>query len=176
MRPRPSGSSQGFTLLEILVVLVIVGILASLAVLSVSGKSQEARMMTAAQRLQQVFKLASDEAIVRNVQLGLRVEDHSYRFLRLNDQKKWVTYNEAQALKPHRVGQDIDLHVFVQGLKADIPGKKKNNSNAPQAVFLSSGEATPFTLEVHADGVSSYYQIKVDLNGKITSEHKGESA
>ena len=175
MRPRPSGGNRGFTLLEILVVLVIVGILATLAVLSVSGKSQEARMTTAAQRLQQVFKLASDEAIVRNVQLGLRVEDHGYRFLRLNNQKKWVTYTKAQALQPHEVGQDIDLHVFVRGLKADIPGKKKSN-NAPQAVFLSSGEATPFTLEVHGNGVAGYYQITVDLNGRITLEHKGESA
>lgn len=180
MRSSRTGNVRGFTLLEILVVLVIVGIVVTFAVLSISGKSQEARMASAADRLQAVFKLASDEAIVRNLQLGLRVQDHSYRFLRLNDQNHWVTYTNDQPLRPHRVAQDIDLHVFVQGLKADIPGQgsggAKASDNAPQAVFLSSGEATPFTLEVHASGVSSFYQVNVDMNGKITSKHEGTSS
>jgi general secretion pathway protein H len=179
--PRPRASSdQGFTLLEILMVLAIVGIVVTFAVLSISGKSEEARMHAAADRLQAVFRLAADEAIMRHVQLGLRIRQHGYRFLSLGQdheeghEDQWATYRNAPPLLPHKVKQDIQLRVYVQGLESRIPGKKKGD--APQSVFLSSGEVTPFAVEIHARGQRDYYRIRVDLNGKITSSHEGASA
>lgn len=174
---------RGFTLLEIMVVLVIVGILVTLAALSLSGQSQQARMQTASNRLQEIFKLASDEAIVRNLQLGIVVKDHGYRFVRLNNKRQWVTYNRALPLKPHHVHQDITLEIFVKGLRAGLsPGEKETETeqeteseseSKPQAVFLSSGEVTPFTVEIHGQGASAYFEITVNLNGDISSELQG---
>src|SRR5699024_5227137 len=139
-------AQRGFTLLEILAVLVIVGILVTLAVLSIGGEGQQAHMQTASQRMHQVLELASQEAIVRNLKLGIVVNKHGYHFVMLNREHKWVTYTKALPLKPHHVHSDINLLILVQGLKAGLT--KTDKETAPQAVFLSSGEVTPFSVQI----------------------------
>ena len=73
-------NTQGFTLLEILVVLVIVAVLAGLLVFTYRDNPQQ-RVRREAAALAAVLNLAADEAVMQNIELGLVIDDEGYRFV-----------------------------------------------------------------------------------------------
>ena len=72
---------SGFTLIEILVVLVVVGLLAALAVMSMGGSSRDREMENEVRELYLLMQTASEQSILNNTELGLILEDDSYRFV-----------------------------------------------------------------------------------------------
>ena len=66
---------SGFTLLELLVVLVIIGILLTMASLSVGGGGEQRQLREEAERITALLALAADEAILKNRELLLSVEE-----------------------------------------------------------------------------------------------------
>jgi hypothetical protein len=42
----------------------------------------------------------------------------------------------------------------------------------PQVMLLSSGEVTPFQLEMSRDGIAGKFELEASLDGKITVSQK----
>lgn len=68
----------GFTLLELLIAMAILAILASVAAPSFIKQIQQDRLTTHANQLQAVYRLARSEAVRREQQVSLVVEDSDW--------------------------------------------------------------------------------------------------
>lgn len=165
-------ATRGFTLVELLVVLVIIGALVGLAVLStgIAGPSRELR--NEAERLSGLIGVLVEEAVLDNSEYGLRLEPGGYQVLRYDEQQGlWNPLGKA----PHRLPSWARLSFELEGdalqlaanpqtseetdEAAEKPKEDEDQAAAPplpQLLILSSGELSPFRLELkdtHKDGL-----------------------
>ncbi|WP_043243345.1 type II secretion system minor pseudopilin GspH [Pseudomonas solani] len=156
----PAKGQGGFTLIELLVVLVIIGCLVGLAVLStgVAGPSRE--LNNEAERLAGLIGVLVDEAVLDNREYGLRLDADGYRVLRFDEAKaRWQEVGEEN----HKLPAWAELKFELEGAALALPSpvadddeKPKEQLRAPQLLILSSGELSPFRLELgerRKDGV-----------------------
>jgi general secretion pathway protein H len=175
----PRRLEAGFTLLELMVVAVIIGILASFAVLSIGRRAIDDRLDAEARRLQELLSLAADEAVLQGTELGFLQTAHGYQFLSLNRDGKWQPIEEAGALRERTMEEPFFLQLRVDG-RAVSPARMTDDQNAkdevkPQILLLSSGEETPFALDIRARDYAPYYTLEGDLLGRLKLEHKDAS-
>lgn len=139
-------SSGGFTLIELLIVTVIIGSLASLAVLNLGGADQTRQLENEARRLHAVLRMVADDAIFEAQEFGLQVQHGSYRFLRLDAVTgRWEALGE-RGYAEHAVPESFEIHLEVEG---DVPSLVSGKAHdTPAVLLLSSGEITPFALEM----------------------------
>jgi general secretion pathway protein H len=89
--------TQGFTLLELLVVMVIIGI--TLGAVSFNAMPSERQVLqNDAQRIALLLQLARDEAIVRNRPIAVEAEADRYRFL-LFEENNWQVLQQDDLLR-----------------------------------------------------------------------------
>jgi general secretion pathway protein H len=159
---------RAFTLLEVLMVLLIIGIATGFAVLAVSGRSIDDRVSLEGHRLEQLIRLASDTAVLDSRQIGLIVGRHDYRFVFLHD-GKWLEFPPDQPLRPRNLPAPLIAALHTDGLELSDDQRKAlgKDTHPPQVLILSSGEMTPFRLEVTAPGADTGYRIDADLLGQI---------
>lgn len=178
---KPRRSHDGFTLLEILAVIVIIGITVSFASLSLSSRAVDERLVTEADRLLVLLKLAADEAVVQGEELGLLLAGDGYAFYHLEDHK-WIAYPEGP-LRERTLPDGTRLYLASEGREEfQLPKPKDNDKNAetkkkqtePQILMLSSGELTPFVLELRAGHLPVYYRVEGKITGQISMERLEE--
>ena len=178
----------GFTLIEIIVVVVLIGILATFAVISVGDRTIEDQLQNESQRTLAVLQLAADEAQLKGLQIGVHYTVSGYEFVVFNDQRHWVPYAQSGPLRarawtpPVAVDLRIDGRIVAPAPDSSIeqPASSSQDQNAaksddpgkdplkPQVMLLSSGEVTPFMLDLKAPGLHSYYHLEADLVGRMT--------
>ncbi|WP_263144226.1 type II secretion system minor pseudopilin GspH [Pseudomonas sp. RIT-PI-AD] len=155
--------ARGFTLIELLVVLVIIGTLVALTTLStgIAGPGRELR--NEAERLSGLIGVLADEAVLDNREYGVRLERDRYQVMRFDERSgRWTPLGE----QAHRLPEWAEMHFELDGEALILPtpegeeqgkGKGKGKaSDVPQLLILSSGEFTPFRLQLserRADGV-----------------------
>lgn len=147
----------GFTLIEILVVLVVVGLLASLAVFTMGGSSQQRELENEVRELYLLMQTASEQSVVTNRELGLRLEEGGYQFVAFQDQTgDW----EATGERLFRARSLPDWLTVTKFIESDAPRlASAEDQLLPDVVFFSSGETTPFELEFTLAGGSDYKQV-----------------
>lgn len=170
----PPTSAPGFTLLEMMVVLVIIGTVLGLAVLTLPDRPGQDPPGEEARRLEQLLRLARDQAMVRGSLLGLRLEDDGYRFLeRRND--GWEELTGDPLLGPRELPEDLRLTLEVEGQGItsgrDAPrGPGEPAARPPQVLIAASGELTGFELVVAALGRGDEYLLRGTPSGRIELE------
>jgi general secretion pathway protein H len=151
VNPARPQALAGFTLVELLVVLVILGTLIGMAVLStgIAGPSRELR--NEAERLTGLFAVLADEAVLDNREYGVWFNETSYQVLRYDSGKnRWLPVDKA----PHPLPVYAQLTVELEGAALKLPGatadddSPKANERSPQVLILSSGELSPFRLQL----------------------------
>lgn len=192
--PRPSA---GFTLLEILVVMVIIAILAMVVSLSVSGRAVDDRMEAEARRLEQLLRIASDEAQAKGLELGLRHTPKGFEFVTPDSQSgRWRLIEEGmfrprEVLAPFYLELRIDGRVVApvppaprEGFDEDDDAKaatvsastdrrteeeerKQAETTQPQILILSTGEMTAFTLDLRLQDRPMYYRVEGNALGQL---------
>ena len=143
-------ASAGFTMIEILVVLVVVGLLASLAVVNLGGSAERRELENTVRDLYLLMQTASEQAILNNQELGLVLEEGSYRFVVFNDEERtWVSQSE-RLFRPRALPEGTEVTSIIAN---DLPRlTSKGEATQPDIVFFSSGEITPFELEFSSGG------------------------
>jgi general secretion pathway protein H len=148
----------GFTLIEMLVVVVIIGVLASTIVLGFVGSDREQNLRTEAERLAMLIEMARNEAVQRNEEWGVAIGPSSYRFFVFDPlAHRWIEQREGQFRE--RKTSDVTLSVRVDELT--MPGDKAPE-DAPNIILFSSGEQTPFEVELAPDWKSQPWRVKSD--------------
>lgn len=142
----------GFTLIEILVVLVVVGLLAALAVFTMGGSSQQRELENQVRELFLLMQTASEQAVLNNLELGLRLEEDGYQFVALQDQTgDWKASGERM-FRARSLPEWLTVTEFIE---SDAPRMASPEDRLrPDVVFFSSGETTPFELEFTIAGDS----------------------
>ena len=177
MSRRPAAAfrqSAGFTLIELMVVIVLIGIVFSFAVLSLGGDDVAELMEQEARRLVTVLDVASDESIIRGEELAMHFTDDSYAFLILGN-AGWEKSQNDQLLKSHTLPAGIELHLEVEGElpllgERDYDEEDEDDSLIPQVYILSSGEMTPFTVNLHSELSEARYNLTASLLGDLSWE------
>lgn len=146
----------GFTLVEILVVLVILGSLFSLAMLSNSNHGPQREMRAEAERLAALIGLLADQAVLDSREYGLLIDAEGYRVLGYEETTGlWQPLPEE---RDHRVPDWMQLELELDGQQLQLIGGGATNAGQaeelvtaqPQLMILSSGELSPFRLEVRS--------------------------
>jgi len=166
---------RGFTLVEILVVMVIVGLMAGMAVLAIGGDPHQ-QLKQEAQRIRSVLQLAADEALIQGQEYGLKLASEGYQMVQFNEELAQWTEATQEAFAAYQLPNDITLSLQSEGSKIDLTTlnkseeekqNKKQQELKPALLLLSSGEMTPFTLQLHSADAEHQIQLSSDGLGNI---------
>lgn len=157
--------APGFTLLELLVVLLIIGVMTSFAVLSIGGRTLSDRLDNEAARLQQLFQLAQDQALFNRTELGFFSDEQRYGFLVPDGEGGWEPHSGSGPLRVRSYGEPFEGVLFVEGQAVAPPDP---DALEPSVLILSSGEMTPFRLEIRAPEGTPPAIIRGDGLGRIS--------
>jgi len=133
-------TSNGFTLLELLVVLVIVGILFSFAALSLSARPDPTKQE--AYQVQQLLNLALEDAILRGQIMGWTLTEQEHNFSRFKNQQ-WLALKQDNLLRNYKLNPELEYHLEIDGLPAVTLV-----STLPQVIFYPDATLSNFELTV----------------------------
>lgn len=153
----------GFTLIEILVVVVILAVLAGALTLAAGGVGGERQLAREAARAQALIGYACEQAELVDRQIGISLNDHGYRFSRL-ERSNWLPIRTDE-LRPRQWLTGTNVALTRDGhrvlIDAQFPEK-------PQLVCFSSGELTPFRLEMALSDLDQRYRLDGQPDGTVT--------
>jgi len=137
MQQRRAG---GFTLIEVLLVILLIGVLASMVVYNFQGESRSQRLGKETDKLQARIQLASELAMLKNLELGLFLDEHSYRFMLFAD-NKWLPIREPKALAEHQLPEGVHLKAELEGLEWGAQNLLSDTDWQPDDDSLSEGNS-----------------------------------
>lgn len=122
MKLSPAGGKTGFgfTLLEMMLVVVVIGLMATLIVTSLVGTKPEQELEHQGKRFMAVFELASEYALLNNVELGVVVKDNSYQFVGF-DGEYWRELNDKDEFTKFEVQKPVLLSIQLDDLPIEEP-------------------------------------------------------
>ena len=163
----------GFTLIEIMLVLALMGLMISVVSYTALGTNNYDKVNQQAKRFQVVFDMASDYAILNQVQLGIRIdeEENTYTYVALDDDDDWVELAGQKLFESYQLPEDMTLQLFLDDLPwqqeeqlfdrslfdeelsvsddgVEIGNEEDIVPPPPQLFLLSSGDLTPFELTI----------------------------
>ena len=196
----PFAKHAGFTLIEVMVVLLIMGLATGAVMLSYSGESGQDLLKKQTQRLQVVFNMASDYAVLNQRQLGLRVEDddNNYYFMYLDEEQEWQKLELDKTFAEHQLPESFSLELSLTDLPWDtedslfssdafdeelsvskdgveIGDEEEKKLDPPQIFIFSSGEITPFSITLayepeFTNELPTYFRINAQDSTPLTTE------
>ena len=139
---------------------MLIGIILSVAVLSTGG-GREQQVEKAARRMQALFTLASEEAVLTRRLLAARIRPNGYRF-EVQSEDKWLPLQGIAALRQRDFPEDMTVRL----LQDDLPVPLDDSENPARILFLPTGEITPFVMELG--------WAFEDFNLRLVGEESGE--
>ncbi|MEL7478301.1 MAG: prepilin-type N-terminal cleavage/methylation domain-containing protein [Pseudomonadota bacterium] len=164
--------AKGFSLLEVLVVLVIIAM--SVKMVSYTFDDAEAEELEKqALRVYRVINLASEFAVLNQIELGFHLDKNVLEFL-VFDGEKWAVFDAEALYEPITFGKEYKVNLNIEDLSwsqdnlleqanwQELMGTSDDESllelkklKVPQVLILSSGEVSAFQLSVElADSAS----------------------
>jgi general secretion pathway protein H len=169
--------NAGFSLLELLVVVAIIGLLAGAVTLSIGSLGNDRELEDETNRLRSVINLLHEESLMQSRDYGMMFTTTGYRFY-VYDYRElaWVVPQADELLAEHSLHPQLSLELVLDGrnvpLLRDFDAQEVENPE-PQIMVLSSGEVTPFTLEMQRDGIDGRFALTAELDGKLSVVQKG---
>lgn len=111
---RINAKTRGFSLIEILVVLVIIAFATKMVVYSLEGGAED-ELDTQALRLHTTINMASEFAILNQVELGFHLDDNVFEFL-VFDGEKWITFDREDLFKPTEFDERFKVTLNLEDL------------------------------------------------------------
>ena len=145
-----------------MVSLLIIGILLGMATLSIGNNANQRNIREEMRSLQQKMLLASREAIINHLEIGLRFSSTGYQFLLLDEKNQWRPLENDRLFRAHSLATSNRFFLQVEEQDVTLP----SSSALPHLFFLSSGEQTPFQVDLHSTE-KDFFRLRGDLNGLI---------
>lgn len=150
-------SGAGFSLLELLVVIVIIAVLLGFATLSVGDGGLDKQLHRESRRLQALLQLASQEAVMRQVQIGVGFTRNAYVFFQWQaTTQTWDWFDGDAVFQERNLPPPLHFTLHIEGGKI---GLHEEFPPVPQVVLYSSAEITPFDCFLHAAEARSVYRL-----------------
>ena len=149
LRSGQSGTQDGMTLIEMLIVLAIIAVTASIAVLSIGGGSGRAGQAEA-RRLENRLQLAADRSMLDDEAIALVARADGYRFVQWDaDKRQWLPSPVALLAEPHALPRGITLQA------SDPSGLLPLGADAGGQAFELTIEADGRSWVIGFDGVTA---------------------
>jgi general secretion pathway protein H len=169
---------RGFTLVELLVTIVIIAIVMSVAVLSLGLLRDDREIQTEARRLMSLFELAQDEAMLQGREYGVEFTTTAYRFVEYDAlANQWAELFGDDTLRLRQLPEDYELTLIIEDKEvlldpepAVIDTEEDNRGGeqyAPHLLLFSSGDMTPFELEITRSSDNLKVALQGDLLGNL---------
>lgn len=167
----------GFTLIEIMLVLALMGLMISVVSYTALGTSNYDKVNDEAKRFQVVFDMASDYAVLNQMQLGIRIDEdeNTYTYVALDDEDKWIELPDQKLFASYQLPEYMTLQLVLDDLpweqedqlfergvfdetlsvseeNIEIGNEEDIPPPPPQLFLLSSGDITPFELSMTFEG------------------------
>ncbi len=168
--PESYKKNKGFTLLEVMVVIAMMAILTAFVVPYLPGDRAE-QMQAGADRFRSKIVYAQTQAILQSQDLGLIVDDESYKFVQRVD-SGWVEFEE-EPLVANPIEEIFKHRILIEDVEyfpeiSDDPEEIK-----PAVLFYSSGEMSPFKYQL-ALSEQQYLSLEFDPLGEFKQESFNE--
>lgn len=162
---------RGFTLLEVLVVLFVVAIMAGIAVMQLGSRDRDRQLETEARRLQHALELTRNEAVLSAVEWGLEMTAEGYRFLRLEqDEGRWQAVTTSP-WREHALQPGIDARLRIEDRRRGPEALAGSTGQLrPGMLILSSGEMTPFRIDLLPEWPGAGWRLSSDGFGPVSTE------
>lgn len=174
-----TGKTNGFSLIEILVVVVIVAIVSSIALMSLGVLGDDRELRTEALRMQTLLETAQDEAMLQGREFGMEIMLSSFRFVEYDPYtEQWIEIIGDDTLRLRQLPEDVEFDLLLEGKQVELelnPAElttpdEMNNRNpretyAPQLLIFSSGDLTPFELRITRLYDRQQVTLRRDLTG-----------
>lgn len=167
---------RGFSLLELMVVVTIIGIFVGVVVLSVdiTGEDRESEQETF--RLKSLIDLLREDALLQGTDYGVHFSESGYDFYYYDyNRRSWLLPPADGVLVPHSLPDALEMSVRVDDrdvLLEPPPSIDDGETAVPQVLILSTGEMTPFTLELYRDFDGPRFALTAEFNGDMEIEHR----
>lgn len=175
-------NGSGFTLIEILVVVVIIGIISAIVVLGLGNLGGDRELRNEARRMTALIEMALDEATMQGRDFGLELMQSGYRFVEFDPlTEQWSEVIGDDLMRPRSLAEDTEFDLFLEDkrvlLKADAADTKESDDDdddrdlsddyLPHVLVLSSGDITPFVLEIFRNSDRASIQLSASPAGEL---------
>ena len=166
-----SQQQRGFTFLEVLVVVTLVAILTGTVVLGFAGADTQQEMKGFAQRFAHRIELARQQALQRNREWGVYVDEQGYRFAEYDPEvEEWIE-QPGRPFDHAKLPSYLLLRVETEGI-GELPFA--DEESLPKLLVFSSGEITPFTLYLSSEEDIAPWQVNSDGLSRARAQRESE--
>lgn len=151
-------NTQGFTLIEILIVVVIIAITVSFALFSFGDFGASRRAVVAAEELLSYINLLKQQAILENHSFGIAIKPSYYQIFQLAKDNAWKLIPNRQQTFPSGVTAYLNTH---------------STSLAPQIIINASGGINAFNLSFGTEKLPTVIKLIGKYNGEISLTKPG---
>jgi general secretion pathway protein H len=157
-------SGLGFTLIEVMVVVIIIGVLLNYVAISLGRNTPGDMLKDEANRLTSLIELASEEALLRSVLIGVDITEESYGFLYLNE-GKWESVSDS-LFRQRQLPEGMELSIATS-----LPEGDDEEKRTPEIILMNSGEMSSFELKISLEEHESFYRLTGNDLGELSLEH-----
>ncbi|OSM05331.1 putative general secretion pathway protein H [Magnetofaba australis IT-1] len=153
-----------------LVVVFIMALMVSMAALSVNTAGDDRVMEEEAKRFTALMRLATQEAITRSEDYGVRFVTTGFDFVRFDEEKRvWTPVTDGETFRPRQLPPGIQQELSVEGLTVELAldYETQERKIRPHVLLFSSGEITPFELALKGPNA-----VRYEMTGSLIGEIK----
>lgn len=159
-------------------VLVIVGIMVAMAALSFGVLGRDSQAEDESRRFWTVLQQAREEGEMQVEDLGIFVSSGAYEYLRFDSRKdEWQPIEGDELFQQRELPEGLRFRLRLEArevvLKPNLPqrgDKDENKRNPPHIMVLSSGDVSPFELEIEREGQPALWRVTALADNNLRVE------
>lgn len=144
-----------------MVAMVIIGVAVSFVSIAIGGADSR-RLQQEGNKLRILLEGAAEEAILNAREMGVAFDSKGYSFFDLDEKDQWHTTPAGDVFGRREWPSGMRISLLLEGVSVEIDAKPRER---PQVFMLSSGETSPFVIELFFDSRRKAV-LEVDLGGK----------